>query len=88
MWSVDYEFVECPDGFKPGPMRARFKDGTTKFDYNIQPENHNNIVTSTTLTYRYKVSNAKFSDWNVEDYFWPTITLSLDAKMISCIIIG
>ena len=40
-----YTWVDCPAEFKSGPVRVRFKEGTTKLWYQLQPENHRKLVT-------------------------------------------
>jgi len=63
-----WEFIECPSNFKQGPMKLRFKGGTSIWWYALQPENHKNKVTGMDITFNGVTTELIFGD--IDGFWW------------------
>ena len=67
-----WEFVECPSAFLTGPLKLRFKDGSSQWWYALQPVNHRTKITGMTVSFNGKTEDLIFGE--IEGYWWKGVS--------------
>ena len=63
-----WEFVECPETYVTGPLKLRFKEGSSKWWYALQPVNHRTKITNMEISFGGESKELVFG--NFEGFWW------------------